>query len=339
MTPSWERPWRLSATLHGRPWGGSRLKRWTREHPPAGTPFGEAWLVGPDERVQGGADHGTTLEALAQRDNGRWLGGYASGASFPLLIKILDAAQTLSIQVHPNDAAAQASGHARGKTEAWWVLEAELGSTVYWGVNAPLTREALAVAVKQGSLPRLLRQLPIAVGDVVVNAAGTIHALGAGVLAYEVQQASDVTYRLDDFGRLDADGKPRTLHHAEGVAVALLEPGDSPAPVPLPVAEGRVELARTHAFVLEGVSARASWTVEPSSFEILTNLGSARDAWVAHQHGSERLAPGESLVWPAGSGKLHVVDGERLGRVRLPEPARDAGTNRVRLYAKPVAEP
>jgi mannose-6-phosphate isomerase len=137
------------------------------------------------------------------------------------------------------------------------VLEAEPGATLWWGFARPTERAEVERAVAAGTLAGLLRRLPAAAGDVVVNPAGTVHGLGAGVTVFEIQQASDLTYRLDDHGRVGPDGRPRELHLARGLEVADLAPGARPAPPPQDRGGGRVEVARTHAFVLERVAARA----------------------------------------------------------------------------------
>jgi mannose-6-phosphate isomerase len=249
-----------------------------------------------------------------------------TGAAFPLLIKLLDAAEPLSIQVHPDDGYAAAHPSAAGdlgKTEAWWVLDAAPGATLWWGMEAPQTRECLRQAAAAGALQRYLRRLPARPGGIFVNPAGTIHALGAGILAYEVQQASDLTYRLDDHGRVDAAGRPRALHLDDALAVATLIPGARPAPPPIEHQPGVWELARTHAFVLERLEPPAGGelrvALSRSSFEVLTNVG--------HQGGLARAQAGTELPFPAGSswlfaagsGELTLIGGGPYARAHYPQ--------------------
>lgn len=322
-------PLALIPDLRRRPWGGDRLRgRWPASRvrlEPGPAPVGEAWLAGPASRVAGGDWAGRTLAEIAAEGGAAFVGTApfaAHGACMPLLVKLLDAAEPLSVQVHPDDAAArQASAGAEtmGKTEAWWVLEAYSGAVVWWGFRHPVAPEAVRAAIAAGALTSLLRQLPAHADDVIVNPAGTVHALGAGLLVYEVQQASDRTYRLDDHGRVGADGRPRELHLAQGLAVATLVPGDDPAPPPREVALGRRELARTHAFVLERVDAAATpgWTVTAASLEVLTHVAGG-PVHVHGDRGSVTVAPHATWVFGAGSGTLAVEGGGVLARARYP---------------------
>lgn len=339
-------PFPLRPELRRRPWGGERLVAlWpgaAAEREPGIGPFGEAWLAGPGSRVAAGPRAGATLDDLAA-DLGPALLGTSPharyGARFPLLAKVLDAAEPLSLQVHPDDAYAlrheAASGHL-GKTEAWWVLEAAAGATLWWGFARPTERAEVERAAATGSLAALLRRLPATPGDVVVNPAGTVHGLGAGVTVFEIQQASDLTYRLDDHGRVGPDGRPRELHLARGLEVADLEPGGRPAPPPRPSGEGRVEVARTHAFVLESVRppARTStgprecalWSVGAGSCELLTHLPASVDTApgrLVWSGGEATLAAHTTWLLPAGLGEVELMGGGPYARAWVPDPARD----------------
>ncbi len=334
-------PWALRPELRRRPWGGDRLAtRWApgeADLEAGREPVGEAWLAGPWTRVAAGPDAGRDLAALAAAHGATLLGAVPwsrYGARFPLLVKLLDAAEPLSLQVHPDDAYAlrfeAASGHL-GKTEAWWVVAAEPGARVTWGFAREVTRGEVERAATSGRWGSLLRELPVTAGDVVVNPAGTVHALGAGLLVYEVQQASDLTYRLYDHGRLGADGRPRELHLPQALAVARLTPGGAPAPAPGATAAGRLELARTDAFVLESVDPRADgvgpdgvgWVVGPDSFELLTDLGEERTAeagMLRWDGGEATITPGSSWLLPAGLGPVELHGASRCARCWVPDP-------------------
>ena len=139
-----------------------------------------------------------------------------SPSEFPLLVKILFPNDKLSVQVHPDDLQAQAIGQPRGKTECWYVLEAEPGAAVALGLKDGVTLDAVRSAIDDGSLEGLLTMVPVSVGDMVFVDAGTVHAIGPGVVLLETQQTSDTTYRMFDYGR------PRPLHVEQGLGVTKL---------------------------------------------------------------------------------------------------------------------
>jgi mannose-6-phosphate isomerase len=193
---------KLTTRIVPKPWGRTDIP--ARFATPAGERIGEIWF----EHPQG--------DALA------------------LMIKYLFTSERLSVQVHPNDAQAQASGHPHGKEEMWIVLAAEPGATLGVGLTHPVDADALRAAALDGSIEHLLDWRPVAAGDVIYNPAGTIHALGAGITVIEVQQAVDLTYRLYDYGR------PRELHLDAGLAVAKGAPHADPRDGHLPSAGGGV---------------------------------------------------------------------------------------------------
>ena len=203
--------------LRERVWGGRRLG------PPRGAPIGEAWVAGPSNVVADGPDEGRTLADIAARDGAAFVGrnaGARTGDRFPLLVKLLDPAAWLSVQVHPDDETAlRLEGpEAIGKAEAWYVLDAIAGSEVLAGVRAGVPESAVraAIAAGSGSLSPLLVRHRARAGDTIPIPAGTLHAVGPGVFLYEVQQPSDVTYRCDDWGRPATPERP--LHVAEALA-------------------------------------------------------------------------------------------------------------------------
>ncbi len=211
-------PFQLLPQFHARVWGGQRLKT-TR----AGeTPVGEAWLVHEHNRVRDGRLAGRTLESLAQEIGVGLLGSRAvgrTGSRFPLLIKLLDCADWLSIQVHPNDAqAVQMDGAGQfGKTEAWHLLEVTPGAELIAGVKPGVTAAQLEAAIRGGTVREVAQFETVQTSDTVMMPAGTMHALGPGMLLYEVQQTSDLTYRVYDWDRPASAG--RALHIEESVAV------------------------------------------------------------------------------------------------------------------------
>ncbi len=224
----------LAPELYSRIWGGTDLEAIYGEQPAAGDePFGEAWIAHADSRIASGSMAGERLSALLETNPSWWLGA-STDSAMPVLIKILDARERLSIQVHPDDAYARMRHPERvdtGKTETWRVLSCDDSATVYWGFSRRVTEEMVRHAIANHELPTLLRQLPVRAGDVIHNPAGTVHAIGAGIQIFEVQQPSDLTYRLYDFGRVGLDGQPRELHIDDSLAVmdaSGQEPGELP---------------------------------------------------------------------------------------------------------------
>jgi mannose-6-phosphate isomerase len=205
----------LTPEYHTRVWGGQRLK-------PADPPIGEAWVVHEGNCVANGPHAGKTLAEVAKELGAALLGAPVvarTGLRFPLLIKLLDCNDWLSIQVHPNDdQAIQLEGEGQfGKTEAWHVLDAKPDATLIAGVKPGASAAALADSIRAGTVLDFAQQQHVRVGDTVFMPAGTMHALGPGLLIYEVQQTSDITYRVWDWNRPTSAG--RKLHIEQSLAV------------------------------------------------------------------------------------------------------------------------
>lgn len=202
-------------------WGGDKIAPFKgittdQEH------IGESWelsgVAGSESVIDGGEFDGQTITELVKARR-EWLLGdkvYArTGDEFPLLIKFIDAKTDLSIQVHPNDTLAAQRHGKKGKTEMWYVVGADEGAHLYSGLKEPLTKEEYAAKVEQGTITDALSDHSVAPGDVFFIPAGRIHAICGGCFVAEIQQTSDVTYRIYDYGRLGLDGKPRQLHTEE----------------------------------------------------------------------------------------------------------------------------
>ncbi len=223
-----------------------------------------------------------------------------------ILIKLIDARENLSVQVHPGDEYARANENGVGKTEMWVILDCEPGAFLYFGFNRELTREELRERIENDTLTEVLRALPVRCGDVVFIPAGTVHAIGAGIVLAEVQQNSNTTYRLYDFGRTDADGNPRPLHIRQALDVARLEPTPLSAP-------GRGEARETPDFREERLAACEYFTVDRVTLSgtyrrtaegFLSVLCCEGDCTV--ECGGETLCitKGDSVFLPAGSGEM-----------------------------------
>lgn len=231
------------------------------------------------------------------------LGNNATQTVFPLLVKFLDAHDRLSLQVHPNDLQAKTlAGAERGKTEAWVILDALPGSLVYAGLRSGIDRKTLETAIQAGRLPECVHAFQAQTGDCFLIPAGTIHAVGEGILLAEIQQTSDVTFRLHDWGRMGSDGRPRQLHLPE--ALECLDftrgPVDPLQPKPLHgISTNRVEeLVASEHFVIRRHSGPHAWQLDPiTGCRILTMLGGQAElAWL---EGVETLAVGDTILVPA----------------------------------------
>ncbi len=195
-------------------WGGHALvERYGKHAPSPEAKVGESWECSDANRVRGGAYAGETLAALRAKLGRALTGGSDPAATFPLLTKLIDAREALSVQVHPDDAYARRVEHQpNGKTECWFVLEADPGAEIVLGWNRATSRGEYLERVRDGSLDELLRRVPVKPGDAFHLPAGTLHAIGAGIVLFETQQTSDLTYRIYDYDRKGPDGKPRALH-------------------------------------------------------------------------------------------------------------------------------
>ena len=297
------RPFRIQPDLRPRVWGGTRLT------PTGAAPVGEAWLAGPGSNVIGGPDPGTTLEQLAAAHGSRLIGSDATVAGhFPLLAKIIDPADWLSVQVHPDDDHARnlEGPDAVGKTEAWYVIEAAAGAEILLGVKPAVRPETVREAIREGGLADLLQRHAVAAGEAYLVPAGTLHAIGPGVLVYEIQQPSDITYRCDDWGRPPSAGRP--LHVEQ--SLACVRPTTWPGPVRSSAGPARRGLLVTcEHFVVEYLRphAEAPLPCDPglASVHLLTAVTAPADV---HATGwEERLEPFETLVVPADAGGYLVA--------------------------------
>jgi len=218
-------PMILTPTLHVKVWGGRKLETVMNKTLFGDSPYGESWELHDQCTIGNGVQAGRNLSELIREFGTDIVGDKHDPAQgLPLLVKFLDASQWLSVQVHPNDAQAKAlEGDPRGKTEAWVILASEPDARLVIGVQSGTTHEAVAEAIREGSLEDLLVYKNVQPGDVLYLPANTIHAIGPGILIYEVQQSSNMTYRLYDWNRVGLDGKPRDLHIEKGVQVSNLD--------------------------------------------------------------------------------------------------------------------
>lgn len=216
---TFDQPISFAPHYQSRVWGGRRLETVLgRRLPDEMTPFGESWEVSDRAEAMSTTEQGVTLHALWQGHRAEVFGSLRSeSASFPLLMKILDACDDLSIQVHPPASVAPQLG-GDPKTEMWFIAHADPGAKIYAGLKKGVTRADFEAALQNGTLAEVVHVLHPQTGDCLFIPSGRIHAIGAGLLIYEIQQNSDTTYRVFDWNRVGLDGKPRALHIAESLA-------------------------------------------------------------------------------------------------------------------------
>src|SRR5271156_630242 len=210
-------PARLEPIFSARPWGVRNLAPLFPEKSNLAEPLGEAWLTGDECRFASGRFAGKKLGEVWPGMPAEWTGTRlnSQAATFPLLVKFLFSREKLSVQVHPDDAYAAAhekSAGGRGKTEMWYVVNAVKGAEVLVGLKPEVTKENFRRAISDASVEDYLQHIPMRAGEAVFVPAGTVHTLGTGFVLCEIQQSSDLTYRIYDYNRRDTNGKSRELH-------------------------------------------------------------------------------------------------------------------------------
>lgn len=314
-------PLRFKEHYFERIWGGRRLESIFGKAIPPDVPIGEDWLISDHPSagsvVSEGPLAGTTLRQLIEQNAAAILGSRASltvHGRFPLLLKILDSTDWLSVQVHPDDACAARLGEPDvGKTEMWHVLHADPGSELICGLDPNIRADEFVMAAHEGNLEDQLPRFTVSTGDSVFVRAGTVHAIGGGILLAEIQQNSDLTYRIHDWNRTDASGTPRELHLDKSREATHFgaQHGGKAAPIDLPDApEGgeRLLLAACQYFAAERVACASTWqrNTRGESFHILLCIeGVVR---IEAGDGQIELAPGQAAMVP-GCFQEFVVNG------------------------------
>lgn len=213
-------PLKFSPLYHEKIWGGDRIQRF-KGNPPTARNIGESWeisgVAGSETPVSGGPLGGARLSELLPKLGARLVGSGVFrrfGTEFPILVKFIDAAQDLSVQVHPDDDMARRYGYPNGKSEMWYVVDTDEHAHIICGFDRAVSPEEYAGAVAEGKLLPLLRDNAVQPGDCFYIPAGTVHSIGGGTFLIEIQQTSDLTYRIYDYDRRDAAGHLRELHTA-----------------------------------------------------------------------------------------------------------------------------
>lgn len=297
-------PLLLKAPIKDYIWGGTKLK----------TDFGfetdmdiaaEAWLLSCHKDgmniVLNGEHKGKIINEVLEIWGKAALGKNSESFSyFPILIKFIDAKQSLSVQVHPDDKYALEVEGEYGKTEMWYIVDCEEGAELVYGFKDEISKEEFEKRIKDNTLMEVCNSVPVKKGDVFFITAGTLHAIGAGILIAEVQQNSNSTYRVFDFGRLGADGKPRELHIDKALAVTKCETPKIPyGKIGKVVSDGVTELASCDKFTARVIELDGSMEINsPDSFVSVIVLDG--NAVIEYENEKIELKKGSSVFIPAG---------------------------------------
>lgn len=310
-------PMKLVAPLKDYLWGGTRLKEEFGKKTQL-EQVAESWELSCHKDgksvIANGAAAGKTLAAWLAAAGEDALGMKAAKASgFPLLIKLIDAHDNLSVQVHPDDAYALRVEGEHGKTEMWYVVDAAPGAELLYGFQHEITKEEFRRRIAEHTLLDVVRHVPVRKGDAFFIPAGTLHAIGKGLLICEIQQSSNSTYRVYDYGRVGADGKPRALHVEKALDVTSLSPAAQGAlrtpQIDIFAGVRARLLAACPYFTVYHLAAAGECALDAGadSFHALTVLGGQLKLGAAGEALS--LQKGETVFLPAGLGR-YVLRGD-----------------------------
>jgi len=303
-------PLKFENIFHEKVWGGQRLKEVLGKPLPEGEKIGESWeLSGHPSAlsiVKEGVLKGKSITQLVEEDPEGILGSALSKkySSFPLLYKFIDANDKLSIQVHPDDQYAKEHEGDLGKTEAWYIVDTQPGSTIICGLKEGATPEEIKAGIETNQLEKELQEIEVTAGDVIYISPGTVHAIGAGIVLYEVQEASDVTYRLYDWGRVGLDGKPRDLHINDSLKVINYSDNSTHQMRP----KGSL-LVTCPYFSIEKYDVERSLDRElKNSFEVVTLIDGEGE--IESDGSRVPVAKGETILIPAGLERYTIRNGK-----------------------------
>jgi mannose-6-phosphate isomerase len=297
-----------------RVWGGRELERQYGRSLPDGAPYGESWeivdRIGEQSVVRAGEHAGKTLHELWTGHRETIFGpGLPASERFPILIKVLDARDELSIQVHPPAAIAPSLG-GEPKTEMWYIAGAREGAALHVGLKAGVSRDDFEKAIQAGTVADCVHSIPAQAGDSIFIPSGRLHAIGAGILIHEIQQNSDTTYRVFDWNRLGLDGKPRELHVKESLASIDFDDIEPGMDRPNGAAIAECDYFRVEKIVLR--SGEKTGHRSPQYFSIFSVAEGAVDC------GSVRFKKGDFFLLPAGGGEVVAAEETVVLRTTLP---------------------
>lgn len=297
-------------------WGGDRLKK---EYGKADAPdvTAESWELACHKDGMSVISEGPLAgKTLAELDGADYRGTDCKTKEFPILVKLIDAAKKLSIQVHPSDKTALTEAGEQGKAEMWYIVDCKPQSFLYFGFKRKISREEFRKRAEDGTICKVLNKVPVAKGDVFYILPGTIHAIGAGILIAEIQQNSNTTFRIYDYGRTDPNGNPRPLHLARAEAVVSCSPiipeecrANSMAAFPEFEIREMFSCRYFRAYRVD-VRREVSLSCDGKSFQHL--LCVEGEGSIQTDTGSYPFRCGESYFLPAAMGEYKILGGCRV---------------------------
>ncbi|WP_281889942.1 type I phosphomannose isomerase catalytic subunit [Paenibacillus sp. YYML68] len=308
-------PLKFKPEFKERVWGGRALEQFGLNVPEG--VIGEGWMIGDHPNgttaVVNGELAGLGLDQLREQYGEELFGrkGFSEKTGrFPLLIKLLDCQDDLSVQVHPNDHYERLPEGELGKTEMWYILDAKPGAKIIYGMNEGVTREQLAQAIADNRIMDCLNEVTVEAGDSFYIPAGTVHALGAGVLVAEIQQNSDSTYRLYDYDRLGLDGQPRELHVEDSLNVIAYEgAGATYMKTDLAATNEWLTLASSPFFITEKGRVEGGWSLCTTADSFVIHIVCEGEGSVRYANGELSLKAGECVLMPASMGEYTLSGG------------------------------
>ena len=300
-------------------WGGRRLGKQLGKPIGEDSDYAESWELvdhGEDQSVvTDGQLAGQTLAAV-KSEHREWLVGDCDSARFPLLLKYLDCNRVLSVQVHPDDRYGLGMPVPDlGKTEAWYIVATEPGSRLYAGLKEGVDRGALEAAARSGNTESVLHSFEPVPGDVVFIPAGTVHALGAGLLVAEIQQSSDTTFRLHDWNRVGADGKPRELHLDQALDVTDYASGPVSPRRSKPSISGWQSVVECEKFVLRVLDSGSDVLAGDHKFHIVTVPRGTAEMQLGEE--TRSLRTGQSMLLPAALDRVEIRVGQKASVLEM----------------------
>tara|TARA_B110000261_G_C12994997_1_gene321874 strand:- start:13 stop:975 length:963 start_codon:yes stop_codon:yes gene_type:complete len=299
-------PLKFQPILKDKIWGGQKLQQILNK-PTSSTEAGESWEIsdveGDTSVVSNGTMTGTSLKSLMELHTTDLLGHknfQQFGTKFPLLIKFIDAKSDLSVQLHPNDALAKARHNSFGKTEMWYVVQADPDSNLIVGFNQPMTKELYLKHLEAKTLESILNFDTVEAGDTYFIEVGRIHAIGAGVLLAEIQQTSDITYRVYDWDRVDSKGNRRELHNDIALEAFDFDMPDNYIVNYSRDAQTSTELVSCPYFTTNVLEVKTSLLVENNHDSFMIYMCVEGSAIVKIEGHQTEFSKGETVLIPAG---------------------------------------